>query len=569
MNTGLSTGLAYPFSAIDWDIFRDFGDRNEYDVIAPAAIGRILTKEPAICIMKEKNETDGVVFMEHPQIQNMVSIWYLNNPVRHSGALKDNKLFKMLYDSHCHRQNNGRSFEDVIREGSYLDACTELFVWYEKQYAGLFRMDSGTQGQKRTVTRNTTEYTFDLLYCDDRQFKSYLLTDTPLSGSQDLFAFVLHTAVAFLVSPQALDEVLQHLGFHPLHVKNVHHLAICYVLLAAENRQIEADYNPFAQVKALYLQAIDILNREMHQTAEGYFYGNQSTLVIREELFLQRELRMANFAQLIERNSGELNMRHSKILEDFHRLICVFLHIFDAPASEADTVELDGTSEFDYSFYTFIAQYCKDGLSRKKYREQVTGMIDRNGKHPTRNLLILLWLYAHCFCCLSDFQGVYIEPLAFNRILKQLKKWNSDWVKQAKAHYHNEYFDVFAFIMDSDRPTVSQDFHGADVIAAINERLLNRYGWGILNARLPFDYYILKLEKLVVHKDKAYCKIHALYDGQRISISNPNIENVPLPLVAISQLFTQLKAEIAKRSAFSNSANNSHCPLKCSLYEQL
>jgi hypothetical protein len=79
----------------------------------------------------------------------------------------------------------------------------------------------------------------------------------------------------------------------------------------------------------------------------------------------------------------------------------------------------------------------------------------------------------------------------------------------------------------------------------------------------------LKLEKLVVYKDRSYCKIHALYDGKLISISDPDMENIPLPLVAISQLFAQLKAEMTKHSAFSSRTDKSHCPLKCSLYEQL
>ena len=240
----------------------------------------------------------------------------------------------MLYDTFCRRSGIERNFEDVVRDGTYLDACMQLFSWYEDRYAGTFGMRTGTKGQKRTVSPDREKYTFDLLYCDERQFKNYLLTDTPQSGSQDLFAFVLHTAVAFLVPLEMLDEVLQCLGFHPLHVKNIHHLAICYVLLGAENKTDYADYNPFEEVEELYSDAAKILRRdtkEPAQTEPGYFFAGQATRMIRQKLFLEKELRKGSFTQLVEWNKDVLNMRHSKILEDFHKLISVFLYIFDDP----------------------------------------------------------------------------------------------------------------------------------------------------------------------------------------------------------------------------------------------
>ncbi len=502
--------------------------------------------------------------MEYLQLKDTVGAWYLNNPVRRTGALKDNRLFRMLYDAYCKRNGIERNYDDVIRSGDYWDACEQLFSWYEHRYAEFFHMESGTKGQKRSVTRNTTEYTFDLLYCDDRQFKNYLLTGIPQSGNQDLFAFVLHTAVAFLVSPRELDVVLQELGFHPLHVKNIHHLAICYVLLSRENQALNDDYNPFAEVKELYFQAVEILAKESMEAAEGYSFGGQETRLIRKDLFLNKTLCNENFEQLIRRNKEMLNMRHSKILQDFHKLISVFLYVFDAPLSETEDQEPEALSEYGYSFYAFVEQFCKDGLSRKKYREQVTGMIDRKGKHPTRNVLILLWLFAYCFSISPCLPGIYMEKLAFNRIWKQLQKWDTKWAEDAKKHYHSNYFDIYAFLMGSDRPTVSCDFKGADVIAAINNKLSNDYGWGILNSRLPFDYYILKLEKLVVRKDNTREHITVEYDGQRFVIPDEEKDNVPLPLIVIRRMFAQLKDEMAEKSG-----DISPCPLKCSLYEQL
>lgn len=502
--------------------------------------------------------------------QDIARSWYLHNPVKRSGEIADNTLFRMLYNAYCRRSGNGGSFDDIVRSGDYSRACAALYCWYERRYAVGFRMPTGTQGQKRTVTFHSEEYTFDLLYCDDRQFKNYLITGIPLSGSQDLLSFVLHTAVAFLVPPAQLDEVLQHLGFHPLHVKNIHHLAICYVLLGAENRAVEDSFNPFAQVRALYLKAQEILDGPEASPVEGYSFADQETRMIREALFLQKALSRENFENLIAINKDAMNMRHSRILADFHKLTAVFIHLYDSPTAVAGDPESWQQPEEAYSFYAFVEQFCKEDLSRKKYREQLTGMIDRYRKHPTRNVMILLWLHAYCF---ATVPGVYMEKTAFNRIVRLLKKENPHWAAAAKTYYTEQYFDVWGFITDSGPRLVPETFNGADFVTHINEKLLMHYGWGPLNARLPFDYYIRQFEKLVIREDSSYGSVRSgavVYDGDPIMDIRPDVDNVPYPLVAISQILTQLKNAIAERTAMlKTKAKPSDRPLKCSLYEQV
>lgn len=495
--------------------------------------------------------------------KELVQGWYLNNPARQSGKLADNALFRMLYNSFCRRNGIARTYADVVTEGAYAEACAQLFGWYQQRYARDFSMSTGTKGQKRTVDCQSKAYSFDLLYCDDRQFRNYLVTDIPQSGSQDLFSFVLHTAVAFLVPPGELDGVLQHLGFHPLHVKNIHHLAIYYVLLAAENRPLAEDYNPFAEVRALHEKAREILEKPMAAASEGYRYGRKETRLIRQALFLEKELRSHNFEDLVSCNKTDLNTRHSLILSDFHRLISVFLHIYDA-SCDADDVEHPDREETGFSFYVFVEGFCKDNLTRKKYREQLTGMIDLQGKHPTRSVMILLWLYAFCF---SFSRSIYVDRTTFRRITKQLALYDSRWADEAKAHLQGEMFDIFGFLTGAAGGSGGEVFRGSEFVAFINEILTQRYGWGPLNARIPFDYYILKLGETAVRCDASVPVVTCRKD--RIADIRLRVDNVPDPLAAIVGIMVQLKAVIAERNARIGRADLSPCPLKCSLYEQI
>lgn len=499
---------------------------------------------------------------------DMVLMWHLNNPVRQSGKLSDNPLFRMLYNAFCRRIHIPRSYSDVAREGSYMQACDALFSWYEQRYKEGFGMECGTKGQKRFVSGSDAKYTFDLLYCDDRQFKNYLVTDLPQSGNQDLFSFVLHTAVAFLVPPEELDRVLQQLGFHPLHVKNIHHLAVYYVLLEAQGHIPEPDFNPFRKVRSLYETGKRIMEEPDTSAGEGFDFGTRETRFIRQALFIEKKLRHEKFENLVSVNKAALNTRHSLILRDFHKLTAVFMHIYDMNCDDIDS-KYPQTSEEAFSFYAFVESFCKDGLSRRKFREQLTGMIDLHGKHPTRSIMILLWLFAFCF---AFTPGIYVSETTFRRITKQLEETSTEWAAQAENHYRKEYFDVFGFLADAPGRSVPHTFRGSEFVEFINGKLWGSYGWGPLNARIPFDYYILKLGEISVCKDQRYSDSlpsRVSWGNERVTGIQPRVDNVPEPLAALAQILTGLKKVIGERNALLGNKDQSPCPLKCSLYEQI
>lgn len=508
--------------------------------------------------------------MDRLSVSELARSWYRDVQPARSGDPACNILFGMLYNAYCRRNGIDKEFSDVA---DHHDACTELYGWYARRYGEELKLPKGSKGQKRGDGKDEQSYTFDRRYCDDRQFRNYLETSLPQHGSQDLLAFVMHMAVAFLVPLQELDEVLQKLGFHPLHVKNIHHLAIAYVLLMADAGTVDPDFNPFAQVKTLYFKALQILEDPDAPAGNAYSYADLETRMIRNMLLLRKGLATQNFEALVARNRTELNMRHSMILSDFHRLSAVFIHIFDSEAAP-ESFEMP---EEAYSFYRFVIRFCHEEtkkkteeppkpLTRKKFREQLTSMIDLQQKHPTRNVLILLWLYTYCFAFLP---GIYIDKTAFNRITRQLKRFDPAWADQAKACYMDDLFDVYGFITGEPERDVPRLFRGYDFFVFINGKLQLRYGWGPLNDNLPFDHYICQLKDLNIRLDPVGCCSGAVYGESTLTDLAEDVDNVPFPLVAVTQILEHLKQLHTQKADQYKYGKLSPRPLKCSLYEQL
>ena len=495
--------------------------------------------------------------MANLSISELAQNWYQSGRSVTFGDPSGNPLFEMLYNSHCRRNGIQGQYRDLT---DHHKACAQLYRWYANRYGAELNMSTGTKGQKRSIDCSTEDYTFDLLYSDDRQFKSYLLAPLPQSGNQDLLAFVLHTAVAFLVPLGELDTVLQQLGFHPLHVRNIHHLSIAYVLLTAERQPVAADFDPFAEVRRLYFRALAILQETDPAESESYSYADLETRMIRDMLFLRKGLASQNFEALVTRNRAALHMRHSAILADFHKLSAVFIHLFD---SSSDAFAED---EQFYSFYSFVEQFCRQGLSRKKFREELTSRIDLHQKHPTRNTLILLWLYTYCFAFLP---GISIDRTTFRRITRQLAKTNKAWATDAAQYYKDDLFDVYGFLMNTPWHSTERTFRGADIVSFINEKLDRRYGWGQLNDQLPFDHYIYQLKKLTLQMDFDGSCCYADFNGIALTALPEGADNVPFPLVAIFRLFDELTLLHTEKAARNTHMKLSSQPLKCGLYEQL
>lgn len=526
-----------------------------------------------MCLIRKTCRKDALPMdrgLDQSLLEELVSQWYRNDPSVRGSRCEENRLFEMLYRAYCRRVGSTVTFQSVAEQGTYSQVCSKMFSWYRSRYANDFKMRSAKnkRGQKREAIPCKDGYTFDLLYCDARQFKTHLLSVRPQAHGQEQLSFVLHTAVAFMVPPAELDEVLQYLGFHPLHVKNLHHLAIYTVLFTANNKAEADTRNPFECVKSLYFRACEILRQtDRAQTDGSYSFYGQKTLQIRKSLFDDGRLTEQSFENIVTVNGAEINARHSLILNDFHKLASVFATVFD---TNEPIQNVTRGNEAYYSFYAFVFRYCNDHLSRKKFRELLTCMIDNLKKHPTRSVLILLWLYAFCF---SFTPGVWVEPTAFRKIVRQLGKYNAEWPKAAEACYDcgNAVFHIGRFLCNGQAEAFPRRFVGSDFIAYINEKLLLRYGLGQLNAKLPFDHCILRLGELdITLCDDEADRCREIFCGKRrLAESYACADGVPVPLAVITELLDQWKKIAEKEAAEACGAAKDTCPLRCSLYEQL
>lgn len=484
--------------------------------------------------------------------------WYRENHEKHAVSHGDNVLFRMLYKAYCRRSGERDQWGEFSGEYDFRDACSRIYGWYKRTYEIVYQMPTGQQGQKRGVDKKEAAYSFSLCYSDDRSFKRYLVDGKHVSGTLDLYSFILHTAVAFLVPPDELDSVLQDLGFHPLHVKNVHHLAIYYVLLTFAAPDGSLRGNPFEQVRKLYDRAREILDEPSSEPVAAYSFGGKFSWQIRNDLFLKRAIGTENFENLVRLNKDALNMRHSLLLRDFRTLTTVFLNIFDDAHYRPDG-PLDARSdEKSYSFYAFAGRFCRKPRSqdrklrekqtvkimpRDKFRELLGSMITVSQKYPTREVMILLWMFAHCF---AYTPGIYMDPDDFDRLNKKLLKADGRSLSDPfyRRYYDGNILDIYGLITNSDKDRQMQEFRGDDLIDCINEKLY-RYGWKPLNSKLSSDYYIQRLKELelVLDRDDSYSRcISIAHDNSRITGIPASVPNVPCPLVAITWILYHIQA---------------------------
>ena len=488
--------------------------------------------------------------------------WYRENPAHRAVAPGENRLLEVLYRAYCLRTGEASQWSRFSEEKDYRRVCGKLRKWYQATYVDRFQMPAGGKGQKRNALPSRKEYSFHAVYTDSRTFTQYLIEGRHEPGSQTLYAFALHMAVAFLVPPDQLDEVLQKLGFHPLHVKNLHHLAIYYVLLQGEKSRNDPDFNPFDRVRELYFRALDKMKAPAPKTLDAYSYAEQLTRMIREALFISGRISRENFDNLVLLNKDALNKRHSLILQEFRRLTAVFFHVFDDPQFSAEDPAQDDASEAYYSFYGFVGRYCHAYLDRKHFRHWLKGLIDQKDKHPTRNMMILLWLYVHCF---AYHPGIYVEPRTFDRIRQKLRETAPELADSMDAYYALDHLDIYGLIMGAPQRRVRRDFDGADLLAEINGRLM-AYGWGALNRRLPFDHYIMQLKDLMMyleHDGEVSRCLSIRYGDAPLTGIPTEMDNVPCPLVAINWIMHHLKNHYLLETP------QKPCPLESNLYEQI
>lgn len=467
-------------------------------------------------------------------------------------------LIEALYKACLRLQGEMVNYVKVTTYGESADICDKIYKWYKDHYVNKTGKTKNSGISKNITPKNieNASYHFDVPY-EKRQFEKYLVKEVMPSRNEDFLAFILHVAVAFFFKTTELEEILQKYGFQRLNVRNIHHLAIYATLSKFWNEYDKTKQlpdsrrdNPFASVRLLYEQARDILNAAKIEAEvtheEKKRFAEDSTQWIRDELIASKKLSHQNLLNYVKEYAGSFTMQHKTILNDHHKFASLFRYLFDKPARN-DTV---GVSESDFSFYAFTNQFCC-AHTEKKFREKLFNQIDKNNKHPTRELMICFWLYA---CCFAYVDGVYVDKNIFDQMTRRLKQYNATWEDEIKKFYSHNILNVNGFLNGNTKRKLY--FNGADVVDRINSKLREHYKWGMLDCRSAFDYYISQLENLEFAIDIQGKPFDVKYDGKLVKTSLSYPDALPCTLAVVFEFFEQLKVY-------------EEYPLACKMYDQI
>jgi len=469
------------------------------------------------------------------------------------------KTCRKFYTGTCAKTYN-KTCKKVYRK-----AYRKLVHWYQDKYPASKEDNSGID--RKITSENIKEgtYSFDEPLTSD-SFLSYLIDGKPLRSS-DARSFILHTAVAFLLSPEKLDHLLVTCGFHPLHVRSVQDMAIYVVLQdAAQNWTPEErrERNPFQEVRDVYESARLLLLQpqaaEFHKLSEGEqaAFRSDSTRVVQQFIHGQN-LSRENLLAYVGNHTEFYNLRHHRLLTEHKRLVNLFSELYMRGTWYGD--------EAKYSLYEFLAAYCKS-FERRRFKDQVYWYVDKYGRHPTWEFMIVLWIYVYCFL----FCPEVLTPCDFSQVIPFRRTTQDPGLPLEQPFF--EYFDkkrsclkVLEYLSDTrdrasplngfyDGMTVRTTFKGNELVAFINSKLAD-YAWRQLDGRNAFDRSILSLSPLtiIMHPDGAICS--AYYDSEPIdNAQEMNADNVPGSLVVIFKLLQKI-----------TDLGNARMPLPCNMYE--
>ncbi len=529
---------------------------------------------------------------------------------------EENLLFQYLYDAYCKLERQDDSFEAVVAgaksaggnsSDKYIAARQTLVNWYTARYRLQEKKDAGQRSgdlepidsdapkrekTNRGITRDVfardvfrrnieiekEKYRFDEPISQEL-FKVYL-NDFPIQQNPfqtaDARSFILHTAVAFLLSPKQLDALLVTFGFHPLHVRHIHDMAIYVVLRdASQNWSTEdrRERNPFQEVREIYeaarlllIQAQTAESREPSDDELAAFQSDSTRKV--QQYILKQELSKENLLAYVGSHTEFYNLRYRRLLAEHKQLVDLFSTLYIQRGNWEDI-------EKRYSLYAFLSSNCRN-FNRKDFNRRIYGEIVKYKKHPKRELMVILWMYAYCFLFCPEVSTPcdFSVVCPFKRIKQELElplEYPFSSYSDKKIDYH---LRVLEYLSDEredrvsplrgfyDGMTVRRTFNGSELIAFINGKLVD-YTWCQLDGRNAFDRNILSLSPLRIILNEDGDIQSASYDGKPIDNARKmNVDNVPGPLVMIFNLLQEIKT-------FISDLDNIRMPLPCDHFYEL
>lgn len=375
------------------------------------------------------------------------------------------------------------------------------------------------------------EYTFSNLY-------STQIFDRSLTGlNKPTYVFILHVSVAFKLTAEQCDELLRAHGYMRLHSRNIFHLAVYAVLKKMETERLSGDkafltdFTQFELIKKLVREALAILaegdGRSDEPALAAAGDAGVSTMLWSE---FKKRITYENFLDFIRSRRAELNHERSKLRREYFRLAGALMWLYDSG------------DRYEHSFRGFLLRFCKS-MDDNHYHEYLHGHLKKDtDKQPTREIMIILWIWEFCFRCfpllrmssdavLEVYSKICRDSLDSEK-QKFIRKWKSREApsEPMKREMSERLYEWFGCGFDRDAaystvdvarllgtegypPEDAGELWGELCFAAVNARL-ERFGMGQLNARVDFDRRICSLRGMRFRADRSGERhiVDALYE---------------------------------------------------------
>lgn len=371
----------------------------------------------------------------------------------------------------------------------------KIWEWYSNRYPSEKAENSADRANSRSVSRTTSEETYDFhLPYKYETFKKNLLEKTFPSAE-----FIQHICAAFFIGRETCNQLLNAYGYLPLHEKNLHDLAVYSVLSGID----PLSGNPLELIRNRYFKAREILKNN---------YGD-STIVMQtietaqltEELASRTDFTEEHYLTYVRKNAVYLTRRHSALLKEHSRLVNIFQDLYDIRRKMPQNTRWSD-AEGTHSLFSFVTRFCLN-LQYNNFKDRLIKEIRKDGevmeranRHPTREIMILLWLYEEFF---RNSPPIACPPKYASAFPKKYHTESSP--DKTKLDIHRLLFGTAPSrgskkIRYNRNPyTANVHFDGPEAHRLINEKLKN-YGYNPLTLNCKFDLLLMKFFSLKIYQ---------------------------------------------------------------------
>lgn len=417
--------------------------------------------------------------------------------------------------------------------------CDALFTWCRKTYSDHFRNHYKLNKKK--------------------------FVDCLLGRSKPTDDLIIQLSIAFKLTPDLCDDFLNYYGYLKLHPKNIYHLSIYSVLKIYTPK--DGKYDQYDVVKKRYEFAKTVVN-QAKITEEQLWKANATTL-LQSIVDARTVWTDERFEEFIRQYAEELNGYQNSLLREHTELTKIFRDLYN---EKSKGMQWDETVT-PYSLFAFSTDFCgilpnhfkeslvssirskESGKDKQKKKDDDKDTVKYTGKYPTRQAMILLWLFENCFKGfeIHNCPDKYIQE---NQLKRKTKIIYSGVFGNDCCDFSIEYH-LYGTASKSHH-----EWNGPDARTLINDNLMF-YDWNAITKDDLFDYLIYSFlnfkisrskdgRRVVTHTQKDLfpqktVKIDRIDDGQELSFDY----DVPEALQLLFALMSLVQSEYHDRMSKS------------------